>query len=250
MHRYAEERAAAAQLALRIQGFPTVNDSARLAEWLEGFITIRRSDSPTGYCLHRPDGSAAITVPDRLDGWGLAECLIEEVGHAVMGSRGAHLGWMAGCDPRLARLARAWEQQDEFEAEQFMAAWQLPSHLLAELMDDHEVAQESGCSISQIRQRRADLRGRVVKIARPPEWSARHHCRVVHCQHPVHRWVSVEQDNGPALEFPVSRRDYHETRWRINADLWAMTAKEFRLAYRWAECRRDDASMTPAELLA
>lgn len=253
---FEEERVEALRLRLGLRGFPGPEDVQALADALAGCIRVvvepalRRAT-----CCHLSGGQALVMLPRTARQEERADALLEEIAHYLCTTdRAAVLA--ASCDAPgaavLDRWRRRWEQRSEREASDFCAAWRLPSALVAGEASDAEVAWLSGCSLEQIQERRARLRGRVYRLQSPPVWSARRVYRVRSRPGPLPmlRLESGLQDL-PNFAFHAPRSEFEALRRELNGDLWALTPRELALRHaRRIEEHEADATLELDDLRA
>ena len=252
MNAWIEERLEALRLALRIPGFPEEADLYRLADWLGGNVLLRHERVGMPMCIRRPDGSYVINLPVDLYARPLDEALCHELAHVLLtGGMGALLRQLPARPDRAARLerlARACDAQDEARAREFVAAWALPSALVADCPDNAELAYRANCTEALVYHRRLSLRGEVVRLEAPPRWCAARHFRVVHqpAATPL-LYLAARGEDVPRYSFPVhagSEREANEAAVQLTADLMALTPDELERKYEPFRC----APAQPVEL--
>jgi hypothetical protein len=241
MSAWIEERLEAIRLALRIPGFPVEADLYRLVDWLGGNVLLRYERVGVPMRILRPDGGSLINLPERLRDRHLDEALCHELAHVLLtGGMGCLLRQLPvhpDRAARLERLARVCDAQDEARAREFVAAWALPSALVAAYPDDSELAWSANCTEELVRRRRHALRGTVVRLETPPRWCASLHYRVVHQAGVTPLLYLVARgEEAPRYSFPVRPGAGEEAAVQLAADLIALTPDELERKYEPFRC--------------
>lgn len=240
MNEWIEERCEALRLALRIPGFPASRDIYRLTDWLGANVNLRHAAVACSYTRHERT-RATVTLPARLMGRAMDAALAHELGHSLLTmGMGALLRQDPDPDVRTERLARLWDAQDERRAEEFVAAWYMPSSLVAQYPDDEDLAELSGCSGGLVQARRQSLAGQVVTLKGAPQWSAaRMYHPVLDGTHTAPQlYVVALGGRDPLFLIPVTPAEAEASAMQLQADLLALTVQEF--GTRYGEWRRAD----------
>jgi hypothetical protein len=148
MNRWIEERLEAIRLALGIRGYPGEADLLRLVEWLGANVEVRHEPVALPLCARREDGSCVLYLPEELAEPRYSAALCHEIAHALLAAGvGSLLRGQDPASPRLERLARRWDLQDEARAAEFVSGWVLPSALVAASPCNQEVAERASCPV-------------------------------------------------------------------------------------------------------
>ena len=246
----AEERAVALLDALEVDGFPDDEDHERLVEFLAAWNDVRLVPGRrVGMCLHYPDGTSRVTIPLHRYPRRLNEAIARQIGHVLMNTGLGAL--LASFD---APIAYRVQVKDESLALRFALAWELPVDtlwpLFEEQMADSQIAEIARCTPEMATLRRAQLTepGAIPdRLGGRTRWSAAREYAL--------RWqpladtaedgsllvrhsfqVVARRDGRPQFEASLSSGASQEAleaaRFRLEADLRALTTREFRLKYR------------------
>ena len=230
-----EERAETIRMALRIVEFPDAADLWRLVDWLGANVRIYHEEVDAGCCQHHRSGRHFITLPSELPEQPLTWELAHEIGHALLTAGVAAILRQIDPDcPRVERLAQRWEAQDERRARDFVLAWFMPYFLVRSIPCDSELAWRAGVTPEMAYQRRQGLGVRGPEFeGRLPKWSAgqEYHCIVQQFGRRVALYVARRASVVPVFDFPTSPRTLDEDALQVNADLVALTSREFELKY-------------------
>ena len=245
-----EERAEMIRLALRISEFPDAADTFRLVDWLGANVRIYYDDVDTGTCRHGDDGRAFLTLPADLHEAPLTWEMAHETGHALLTCGvAAILRQESDGSARIERLARRWELQDERRARDFVLAWFMPYHLVHTIPCDSELAWRAGVTPEMAYRRRQGLGARGPEFAgQLPPWSAgrEYHCVVRQLGKRVALYAVRRGSASPVFDFPTNAAALNEDACQVNADLLALTSREF--ATKYADFAVGAAELRPIDL--
>jgi len=246
----AEERATALLDALEVSGFPDDQDHERLLEYVSCWNEVRLLPGRrVGMCLHLGGGRNRILVPLRPARRLLNEAVARQLGHALLNTGLGAL--LASFDLPIASRV---QMKDESLALRFALAWELPVDALWPLFQeqwaDGQIAEAARCTpeLAACRRRQLAEPGAVPRrwdgrtawsAAREftlrwqplPRTDADGALRVMHSFQIVRR-----SDGRPCYEARLGGSPSQETleaaRFRLEADLRALTPREFRHKYR------------------
>lgn len=251
MDTWIEERCEAIRLALRITEFPDAADTLRLVDWLGANVRLYYDDVSAGSCEHGRDGRHYITLPDSLHEAPLTWEMAHETGHALLTMGMAAILRQVGPETaQVERLARRWELQDERRASDFVLCWFMPDRLVRRIPCDSDLAWQAGVTPEMAYQRRRRLLPEPLDVVgRVPRWSAANefHAIVRQCGRRVALCAARRGSIDPAFEFPTNAQCVEEDSCQVNADLLALTSREFTVKY--ADFRVGAAELRPLDLV-
>ena len=253
---FEEERASAFHLALGIQECPAPEQRGLLIDLLGDLLILEHGCriSRARY-VELPGHRGLIMLPRGLTERQLDEAAFHEATHYLL-RHGAGMYFRRHGDmddPRDQALAAAWEEREEREVQNFLLAYVLPSRLMYLERCDHELAEQSGCSVELVQLRRQRLvAGKVLELRQPPQWSAYPHYRVTCWRSPVRPAVRIRAlcEGGPLFEIPTHLEDMDDLQWRINVELIAFTREEFVAKYARYEVPPEEDGMIPLGQMA